>query len=581
MRNLYLAQIVCFFLIVVGSAQAKTGAVLGGEHDGFTRLTVSTIDEISEFELKNGDSGILKLVIEPRLSDLDTTKMFDRLVGDRLLSFKLTEQFLELVLNCDCRTDIWRSTPRLLVIDIYDEDHDEQSNGINVSKMEELFLYDSLINRTPFDLPDHIKFDHSIARAISSNLSQTLSKHSTLQKFNGILGVEDDLNQVNLLSAGEHSTRNNADFACEVHEFLWDYIESSYSEDGRLVDKYIFKPNVEGVLEHLASYLSDGLVPEARSVLSSLLHEGLTEDQITSIETVISEFQAISVGDANKTCSPLSTLIWAAQEDLSNQEIARKNILDMLTVFQALPVGLKLHLYPKLKRILDQRPSSAMESIRDHHNNELSLVGGIMGPSDGRDDRNTVVDPDQLSAVAVATRGTEFASETWNAEHDSFMQSGRYFDAFLQLHDDKYLDELSKLNAFNKFFDRLVENADIVSVLEIGSAYISHYENVDPKIVEKILLRLMDEGFTEAARAFWNKLPGLAKNTDRLPKVATALDLSESSLVFSATESNKASETGDSQKDNNANFITVPTATGLVESAAQLREKLSTQLSEY
>lgn len=106
---------------IAGFAQAQsTISIRSGEHDSFSRLTMSLSNRVS-WKIVNTEAGA-RLLFENPDFELDTSSIFERIPSDRLIQARWDSDSasLQLDFNCDCRAEAFWFDASMLVLDLRD-----------------------------------------------------------------------------------------------------------------------------------------------------------------------------------------------------------------------------------------------------------------------------------------------------------------------------------------------------------------------------------------------------------------------------------------------------------------------------
>lgn len=114
-----IAAAVIFMMIyfAVGAVAAPM-MVRSGDHDGFTRVTISPVSRMT-WEFRHDGTNFSLRLSEPD-GNFDLTRVFARISKSRLNSISATDNVLRMKLSCECDVDVFRAGPELIAVDIKD-----------------------------------------------------------------------------------------------------------------------------------------------------------------------------------------------------------------------------------------------------------------------------------------------------------------------------------------------------------------------------------------------------------------------------------------------------------------------------
>lgn len=151
-----------FFAAAANLAEAGQVQVLGGEHEGFTRLVLH-MPQTPKWELtENGGQAYLRLENGPHTFDL--AKAFERIGRSRIEGLTATPDGLEISLACKCAISTHSDGPKLLVLDVADAPQESVSFGHSLISADGLSIsstetkpYPELPHQTIQKLPSILK----------------------------------------------------------------------------------------------------------------------------------------------------------------------------------------------------------------------------------------------------------------------------------------------------------------------------------------------------------------------------------------------------------------------------------------
>lgn len=148
---------VAFIYLEDTAGHAQEARVRSGAHDGFSRLAIDMPSRVS-WSL-SGDGAARQISFETAGIRVDTSKVFDKLNGDRLASVASLPdgRGLKLAMKCACEVDVFWHGAAMLVIDIRDPRPDTVAQGATAG---------------PIPKPEAADFDQWSFRSVPSLLPQ-------------------------------------------------------------------------------------------------------------------------------------------------------------------------------------------------------------------------------------------------------------------------------------------------------------------------------------------------------------------------------------------------------------------------
>jgi len=107
------------FMLLLSGVSADAVVVRTGDHETFTRVVVP-VPAGGSWQLQR-EGNIISVQLTELRSDLDISTVFDRIGQDRISAVTVTGATLQIDLNCRCVVESFVTAPRLLVIDVLDE----------------------------------------------------------------------------------------------------------------------------------------------------------------------------------------------------------------------------------------------------------------------------------------------------------------------------------------------------------------------------------------------------------------------------------------------------------------------------
>lgn len=164
------------FALISSLAHAGQIQVLGGEHEGFTRLVLH-LSEAPNWELtEDSDRVSLRLADGPYAFDL--SKAFDRIGRHRISGLTARPDGLEIDLACECAISAHSEGAKLLVLDVKEKQSDsaKRQHSFGLS----LISVDGLAVSAPIDTIQP-KLPHEITHKLPDTFDQPLSASENTQ----------------------------------------------------------------------------------------------------------------------------------------------------------------------------------------------------------------------------------------------------------------------------------------------------------------------------------------------------------------------------------------------------------------
>lgn len=563
---------ILFGLCLAGpqAVSAATGVVRGGEHPGFTRLTVSTDQILSDVQAQTTGQGRYQLAFTPGLSTVDSSRVFDRLNANRVTAVIPKDNGLEIVLNCNCEAIATLGSPGLVIIDI-SERPDFQAAELpllpNVTAV--------LPNQTwrPVDDSGLFALDFSVLDRLNKTISAQIGQTAHISGFSELAVLAHrnapvvDREQTEAISSAPQHDR------CAWSDAIWatfggppNAAHDEAPDDTVLVDQDAIALQDALVVQ----FLSEGRLEEAR--IAFLAWDPVEEErqnwtQFEAMFDATADPGALRLGD----CNPFDDLLIAAMKH--EADVPNSVKIDLLNAFSVLPVGLQLRLYQRLTWLVGESGDTLFPGLSQHFAAELAMAERV--PVD-QDKSGPEIDPDRLAAISIELRGTDHEKQSWQASFASYLAHQRYFDALHDLADDPPLTAPERSLAVSELVDHLVTHADSITFVQIALAVLP---DLDPAPSEAALNRVADrlalEGFTSVAQTATEAFPDAV--LDSAPKPDDAGELLPS--VERDTSPSIGGDTPVASPEGVTENLTVALARQRAEAAQALRQSLVETLS--
>jgi hypothetical protein len=489
-----------FALMLPEILMANTGVARGGEHDSFTRLTITTEQRIGDVQLRAVESGRFELRVSPAIDNLDASRLFDRLSENRVESLETAGGLINLQLNCPCIADVRADSDRLIVIDISEMDNESEIVFPVLPNVTATLPEQALQPFLQEHRPTAFDLDYSIVERLSKSIAIQMSETTHISGFSQIAAPPKGLGR--WFEVEEQSepvaASNETDDNCYWSRIVWNSIETTSPEElrdessGQIGDPFALKNSGDAANVSIVKYLTTGAFDEAKDAFEAT-------DPIVQETKGFTNFIMAVTGDGPVPwrrfgeCDPLADLIFAASQqphDVSNSEK-----LDTLHSFSRLPTGLQIVLFSRLSAHFPNTRDALFPELIAHLEAEKALSSRAV-----LDTAQTDADPDRLAAVSLELRNTEHEIESWNAAFLSFLDHRRYFDALAALKSENPLSPKDAEAAVSKFVDHATEYADGVTFVQLALTAIP---GLDPSpsepMMRRVANRLLAEGFLEEA----------------------------------------------------------------------------------
>lgn len=570
MRRLCRSLLLGLCLAGPQAVSAATGVVRGGEHPGFTRLTISTDKILSNVQTQRTGQVRYHLAFTPGLSTVDSSRVFDRLNANRVAAVVPKDNGLEIVLNCNCEPIATLGSTGLVIIDI------SERPDFQAAKLPLLpNLTGVLPNQTwrPVDDSGLFALDFSVLDRLNKTISAQIGQTAHISGFSELAvpahrnALVVDREQTEAISSAPQHDR------CAWSDAIWatfggppNAANDEAPDDTVLVDQDAIALQVALVVQ----FLSEGRLEEARVAFLARDPGEEARQNWTRFEAMFdatADPGALRFGD----CNPFDDLLIAAMKH--EADVPNSVKIDLLNAFSVLPVGLQLRLYQRLTWLVGESGDTLFLGLSQHFAAELAMAERV--PVD-QDKSGPDIDPDRLAAISIELRGTDHEKQSWQASFASYLVHQRYFDALHDLADDPPLTAPERSLAVSELVDHLVTHADSITFVQIALAVLP---DLDPAPSEAALNRVADrlalEGFTSVAQtateAIADVVLGSAPKPDDAGELLPNVERDTSPIIIRDTP--VASPEGVTEK------LTVAIARQRAEAAQALRQSLVETLS--
>ncbi|OSQ50592.1 hypothetical protein MGEO_12405 [Marivita geojedonensis] len=539
------AILASFFVLVLAlPAIANTGVVRGGEHDGFTRLTISTQDEVETVHHRLTKDGQYILDVSPRIDRLDLSLMFKRLSAGRVAGLSRKGDGLSLDLDCECDVQLKTESGRLIIIDILDVPAAAPSPShrpviLPILPEKPALLPEPWGIRFAVKSAEEIPLDSAMVGRVSKQIAAQIGQASAIQ---GFFDLATGQNRDESLGHVPQPVENPAIGADNSNQCFWfDAVWSNVTQHAKGKEAGLFATLAVEALsdetsdahqEMILSFLTNGQFAEARA---AALRASLDTRHLEGLHAFL---RAVLVSDSTDValipqCNALSDLLSAARRDLP--DVTNEEKLTLARVFDELPVGFQIGLYPRVAPILDDISSALHRDLAVHRHVELELTERISTEIEivGK---NT--DPDGLAALSLEMRGTELATQSWHASFSAYLSHQRFFDALEELNSTTGLTKKERKSAVGEFVDRLVEQADSITFLQIALTEVPKLRpRPEHSDLRRIEARLKVEGFVPDLKSVVDSeaAPKLKPNDTRSTEEST-LSVSEVDMLHTGRQ---------------------------------------------
>lgn len=553
---------------------ANTGILRGGEHNDFTRITISIEDDVREIRQEQIGPKLYRLVVSPPPTTLDSSRLFDRIGQNRLNSIVQTESGLVIGVNCDCQPSTILDRPNLIVVDIH-EVGGTHPDALPSLPTEVGVLPKSSRIATPQN--ELFKLDHSLVDRINRTVSAQLVDTFHIKGFAELAHavsdpVDPDPSQQRIVQT---VLRDGLANRCALSDRIWDQLTGN-AQTSEAAAEYKEEQFDLSVLDHSDALLqsetirllAQGRLEEARMTSIQTEDFAATSDAFALIEGMLvgsADIGGVRFGD----CNPFDDLLIASMQHPS--DIPNHVKITTMVTFEKLSTGLQILLFSRLEDLFAEISEHVFSDLTHHIHAENALASRV--PIE-LDDADQIADPDGLAALTVELRGTEREVESWTAAFLSFLEHRRYFDALNALSTDAPLALVDRQRAVKDLADHLVNHADTVTFLEIALAFVPRMEPLPPpQTLAAIQDRLLREGFGRTVLSLADTSEMILENEAHTAHVH-GMDL--------AADSTSPWEPQPLEKDaseRTTDTWSVAQARTRVEASQKLREELSARLS--
>lgn len=499
-------RILFLMLLIWGGAfphivAANSAVIRGGEHGTFTRITISTSSDITGFEKKRLPDGTERVILSPGLSSVDLSRLFDRLSAGRLKAIVQSGNALDISIKCNCIVFVSRHTRNLLVVDIA-ERTDEPRVALPVLPKKSGAFPVSMVSAP--NRRDLFALDHDEVRQISKTLASQITRSAHISGFSNTgKAVSLENEKAVPISLDVHSGLGPID-RCYWSGMVWAEVENQSRSEGKHSNDQdhsddALRANKDGYLEValVVRLLSIGLLEEARSAFILTGPDGKERGAFDRFVQALEGTAGLKEGRLGD-CNPLEDIL--VTTGLNRMEIPKNGLIEALSIFSDLPLGLKLLLYPRMEKLKDEWPVSGFGDLATHLADEKALSERMSDADFGEDERP---DPDGLAAISVELRQTPNVGASWIAAFSSLLEHQRYFDAIDALADGPPISSEQKTAAIRDFITHMTTYSDSVTFLQIAVTVLPGLtETVSGLSAGHVATRLKEEGFSEHAKLF-------------------------------------------------------------------------------
>ncbi|WP_292289479.1 hypothetical protein [Marivita sp.] len=502
LERVFLFIFVCLTL-QPDSADANLGTVRAGEHEDFTRVTISTELPISSVELEQVRPRLFRMTTRPTITALDASRLFDRISAERIGRITGTPDSLEFALNCDCMPTARTENAQLIVMDV-PAPTNLPTVTLPVFPVWSERRFDLGRDATVSGKPDRsFDLDYKFVDALTKKIAEQIGQSAHIKGFVDlpVIGPSEQDRE----PAPEMATEDNTPdvSACEWTQEIWEHVTAPEKERGP--DLIGFETLETSIRQSVVKYLANGMIEEAKHAFAAL--EPNPQQSLLFLD-VVALIDGSETGARQQLthCNPLHDLLFASVQSGTATPNDLKII--MLQSFGRLPPGLQIALFPRLKWLLDEAGQAMFADLMAHREAELAL----QDRKPVRDAATTEMqaDPDALAAVSLELRDTDFEKASWHAAFASYLEHRRYFDAASELKSGAPLTLEEKADAVSRFVEHLVAHADSVPFVEIALKTAELNMVLSDRDLSLMAERLDQEGFFDEASQLVNTKPTTA-----------------------------------------------------------------------
>lgn len=569
MPDICRAILFCFGLLWPQAVLANSGIVRGGEHAAFTRVTISSSAPLREIALKDLERDRIGLNVVPAFSELDQSRLFDRITTDRVKAVLRTETGIEVQLNCDCEASAVLESSGLIVIDIRDGSVRKSSPLPRFPVTSGGFPSADIASR-PYNAL--FALDFSVVERINKTIASQIGQTAHISGFSTIVDTRPASAPPTRTDTAQGDTAPSFDQnvdRCHWSEKVWAFITGNNAGQMDVVDPSADQSDlpdpgqpVAGAEDWTVRFLSDGRLEEARLAFSLTSPDPRQQARYQAFEALLAGTArggSFRFGD----CNPLDDVLIATLSQ--GADIPNSTKIELMNTFAALPVGLQILLFPNLIEPFSHPTDALFPDLAKHHGAELALSKRIF------DDAYNIApafDPDMQAALTIEMRGTDLEEQSWQTGFASYLEHKRYFDALDALTSDPPLSERKHAHATTELAQHVALHADSVTFLEFALGVLPLLDPTpSDAALAQVANRLIEEGFTASSTQIGRSTTGLEATVDGQSAAATATEPEN-------TSNNQPGPSADAETP-----VSVSLARQQVENAKALRQSLTDALS--
>jgi hypothetical protein len=571
-----LDRLCCVLLLTLlpGFAQANVGTARAGEHETFTRVTVSTNVLVSGLDVTETGPNRFQMTIRPEISELDTSRLFDRLSAGRIQGLSLEDGVLELTLDCACSVKARTEGARLLVMDVFPKTQSTvtlpllpQTPGVLSGSMP-----------LPTKPVDTFDLDHAVVDHVTQSIAAQISQNAHITGFADFTPelLANTAPQASTTPRTARQKKKSSGGVCQWSDDVWDAVTAAgHPTEKGAQEIFDAGPAMieANIRKEVLGFLTRGLVVEARMAFATL-HAAPDATERFNLFLNLLDGSIAETPDAVDQCNPLHDLLLAAAR--AGKDLPKDRKIAFLRTFQTLPAGLQIYLYPNMIWLIEDAGQDMFPKLQENRRAELALMQRQPLTDDTSEE---TTDPDDLAALSLELRGTEFERQSWEAAFSSYLESNRFFDAIEHLDPDAPLPMEVRQRAVSRFVDYLVDHADSVTFVQLS---LERLDALDPtpsfKDLERVSERLRDEGFHEEANALFGG-PSVVK-TQPIAEAAKKEGVREVRVSDVSNERTMPKTPRPEPPFTNPGSVTVANARKQLEQAQKVRSSLLKRYAE-
>lgn len=531
--RLILCLILICLAVLARPALANTAVVRGGEHHGFTRLTIVTDQPTAYLSHRKTGETRFEIDLSTPIVALDTTRAFERLSAGRVEKVEWSGTQLSVELTCDCAIEVSNYADDFLIVDISEVPGPSDTPDATERRGPDEKLggpFGAAIpgsDWSPF-LPSVLDLDPSMIERVSVQISSQLLMGRPSVKVPQALGMDHGLPGLlpERVEIGE--TRSDA-IDCRVFHDIWRIIDSG-TEVGAGHDDIPVDAAMARVLDemeddradhHLANLIATGLLTEAHIFTPVTATEAEGLEPFRRLATVLRGKPVSGPISIDPACGLFAEMTRFVMLGTKVSDMTNDHILMLYHGFEDLPLGLKLALFPAFEPVLTRVSAKGFDALYAHRAREVALLASTgLASGDAGDAKHTAPDPDYVAAVARELRGTDAERASRVATVDAYLSGHRYLDAVSALDD---LPEDYRSELWSRLLRSLAESADPITFLSVSlTAIEERVRDVPMPVADRVMARLLDDGFPEAVLGFFDLRPEYARDEGLMRKAAVA-----------------------------------------------------------